>query len=477
MNWRKVRGFDAAEEDYIRLDHEKWIKENRIREIGRENGKQNQPGKNDANTDETPQKILDWVNERALQCQKDVSKYLTSIASALNQEGDRRTLEDMVRECETKINDIKIELNNEQLREQQRISLVEESLKENKQHYENFRTENGLKRPANYEHRKNAWFYIASIAVIEIFLNASLLMDVVPTGLIGSFSQMFLIVAVNIVTGSLVLGTLWRVVNHKKSLYRSLAWSGVLVVFVMIVLFNLLVGHFRETLLADQKSTLHASTADEVVASGDTQEAIEAQVLDRFFADPVGFEHFRTILLVLVGLMCFVIASWKGYQSDDPYPGYGPVDRHYKHTKNKYQQKFDQIMEQLEKIFSEGKATLEDRRHDIQIRKDHYSTQLLAGKRVCNEYTQNLRQYSNDLNWLLGSYYTANVESRTKPAPEWPERKLDPKVFDKPAFDPSSEVDFSDIHNKIHLLITEVQNEYQTVRNKFKSFNNIIDGT
>lgn len=477
MDGRKVRGFDAAEENYIRLDHEKWIKGNRIREIGREKGKHNQPSKNDANTDEVPQKILDWVNERALQCQKDVSKYLTSIASALNQEGDRRTLEDMVRECETKVNDIKIELNNEQLKEQQRISLVEESLKENKQHYENFRIENGLKRPANYEHRKNAWFYIASIAVIEIFLNASLLMDVVPTGLIGSFFQMFLIVAVNIVTGALVLGTLWRVVNHKKPLYRSLAWFGVVVVFVMIVLFNLLVGHFRETLLADQESTLHTSTADEVVESGDTQETIEAQVLDNFFADPVGFEHFRTILLVLVGLMCFVIASWKGYQSDDPYPGYGTVDRHYKHTKNKYQQKFDQIMEQLDKVFNEGKAILEDRRHDIQIRKDHYNTQLLAGKRVHNEYTQNLRQYSNDLNWLLGAYYTANTESRIKPAPEWPEQKLDPKVFDKPAFDPPPEVDFSDIHNKIHLFITEVQNEYQTVRNKFQSFNNIIDGT
>ena len=59
-----VPGWNGAKQEYVGLDCERWIRENGIREAGRENGKQEFPSSEAVQPDETYTKILDWVNKR-----------------------------------------------------------------------------------------------------------------------------------------------------------------------------------------------------------------------------------------------------------------------------------------------------------------------------------------------------------------------------------------------------------------------------
>ena len=75
-DWTTVPGWSGAKQEYVDLDCERWIRENGIREAGRENGKQEFPRPVAEQPDEMYMKILDWVNKRGKACHADVSKYL-----------------------------------------------------------------------------------------------------------------------------------------------------------------------------------------------------------------------------------------------------------------------------------------------------------------------------------------------------------------------------------------------------------------
>lgn len=82
-DWTTVPGWDGVKQEYIELDCEQWIRDNGIREAGRENGKQEFPPADAAQPDDMYAKILDWVNKRGKTCHAEVCKYLNQQRNAL----------------------------------------------------------------------------------------------------------------------------------------------------------------------------------------------------------------------------------------------------------------------------------------------------------------------------------------------------------------------------------------------------------
>ena len=471
--WGSEPGFDPASGKYIPLDLEKWIRGNKIREIGRSLGKKNLPHINEVHNDEIPAKIVDWVNSRGLQCQSAVSQYLTSIAGNLRILEDPADLEKSVKECKETAKNLQMKLDQEKKNGKSSLYRIVEDVRHSSDDLARFRSENDLKRLPDYSHRKNVLLTIAACAVIETLLNASLLMDVVPTGLLGSFLQMTLIVGVNILTGALAMGALLRAVNFRSPVKRSFSGLGLLLVISIIATFNLAVGHYRDALLFDQANTESSISTPDLSATLSKVNQIEKGILERFRTDPLGLDHFQSMLLVIVGLMFFAISSWKGYQRDDAYPGYGQKFRQHKKMEDRYHDEYLRTVDMLHGIYANDLDTLKDKRDHIGAKKDNYRTQYIEGERVVNEYEQNLKRYKLHLKQLLKAYYTANRETRTTEAPVWPELNLDQNIFVVPVFEPPSDIQLTGAYDKIHNLIMETQEYYELARNELIPLNEL----
>ena len=154
--------------------------------------------------------------------------------------------------------------------------------------------------------------YTSGVAAATMWrFNASLLMEVDPFGRLGSIMQMGLITAVNILVGALAMGFVLRCCNLVSGIQRTAAWLFIIVLVPLIGAFNLLVGHFRDSMQ---------------VALGDVVTnpfaMLENDAWPRMIADPLRLGSFQSSLLVILGVLFFGIAAWKGYRSDDSYPGY-----------------------------------------------------------------------------------------------------------------------------------------------------------
>lgn len=121
------------------------------------------------------------------------------------------------------------------------------------------------------------------------------------------------------------LGSLFRRKNLSAMDEKFVGWAS-LVVFVPLTLFcNSLFAAFRSAyqVLADPQDLMQLRDGFKIAQS----EAVRIFVLDFQFKDLSSF------LLFMTGVGLSIFAFWKGYTSDDPFPGYSKRDRALKAAK------------------------------------------------------------------------------------------------------------------------------------------------
>jgi hypothetical protein len=140
---------------------------------------------------------------------------------------------------------------------------------------------------------------ILSALVIETMLNSNLLADASSFGLIGGAIMAITISAINIVIGFS---------NHIGKARATIAYIcltfGALIIFV----FNLLIGHYREVLLENPDSSGVAAVS-------------------QFTEGMFNLTSIESIFLVFIGLIVSGLSYWKGMSQNDKYPGYSQVTK------------------------------------------------------------------------------------------------------------------------------------------------------
>lgn len=177
------------------------------------------------------------------------------------------------------------------------------------QEVENFKANNSLdtqgRHFADYPESNILHLAILFIAIlVEGVINASFFPQ--DLGLIGGFTIALFVSFVNVsvcfVTGWLFL----RRINHNKWYIKLL--GGAVFVAVLVFTFGLhsSVAHYRELVV-------HGPGLFDVVNF-----------------DPRGLRDIESLLLLAIGWVISVLAFWKGYTFDDPYPGFGRKYRKWK---------------------------------------------------------------------------------------------------------------------------------------------------
>ena len=452
--WDDVPGFNGQTGEYVRLDTDGWLKVHQIREKARKLGSDNFPGEAQPDFDEIHYKMLDWINHRARQCKQDVDKYLMDQKGMLNGIEEDEDLETCKEEADQIANAAVMEFGEQAEEGQNELNPVKTDLQNGWREYVKFRRRNRLERLAQDADVVTAVLWVLILFFIETVLNASLLMEVNPFGIIGAAMQMGLITGINILVGFLGVGRIFRYVNHVNTGKRLTGWLAGGALTALILGFNVAVGHFRDSMQAMAAR-----------AGIDPITMLENDAIPRLLEEPLGFDSFQTILLVLTGVLFFAIASWKGFRWDDPYPGYGPRTRRLESLKAVYAKRRKAAVHAARTRQEDAIHKLKDLQYKTKIKNDRWDELAERGRQVARNYSTHMHQYQHDLNYLIAAYRDENRQARTEPEPVFFSRpmQVDPMILEPPEFTPPEKVSTRSLMEHLHGKVTEVQKGYNQV--------------
>ena len=469
MDWDNEPGFDRKKEQFIQLDHGAWLKKHGIEDEGCRQGAANQPPSDADELDATEAKILAWVNRRALVCRGNVSGHLSDLERDLTDMEDSQGLVDLAQQAVRLETEGELALEREVANGRNELVSAQNAVREDNEDFGRFREQASLTRQADYDHRAGALPVILVCFVVEVILNATLLMEVNVFGLVGSSIQMALISFVNIGAAGVAMGALLRQRNHVARVRGMIAWVCMAILLTATVAFNLMIGHFRDSMQA----VVDDPTADVLSLGND--------VLERFVDGPLALDSFQSFLLALLGFVFFCIASWKWFQRDDAYPEYGRRHRQLEARKRDYVDRYDRSQAKLKKVYDESVSKLEDISEKLKIKLSKWSDICIRGQHLVDVYTVNLGQYAHDLDFLIQAYRGANKTARSEPSPPHFKRheQIDADILDKPpAFNPPAETNLSGVMEQVHRAVEQLQSVYREDARKYPTLDELdVDGT
>jgi len=262
---------------------------------------------------------------------------------------------------------------------------------------------------------------VAALALVEWISLAAFYAEGSDFGLLGG---VLIAMTLSIVNISLVLlaGGLLRYVNHGSGRRKALALTGVAVLYAGFLLVTFAAAHYRvatsDIAQSQPETAAPAGTSLPSHVAADFDQWRAARLAWRRFAgNPVGFDDVFSWILVVLAVVFGIFASYKGYRVDDPYPGYGQLDRElnarralYEGQKAEYcrlvDQVFDRILAEQARLFSDVKANIE-----------HYQELVSQSDDERRVFVHEVAEMQDACNILLKRYRQTNARARTSPAP------------------------------------------------------------
>jgi hypothetical protein len=272
-----------------------------------------------------------------------------------------------------------------------------------------FRATNGITDVATYPESKILhWGIIIALSFVETLVNAFFYRN--DTGLLGGFFVALAVAVVNM-GSSAGLGTLFRRKNLAEPSQKYFGWVA-LAIFVPFTLFcNSLFAAFRSAFEA-------TADAGDPAQLRDAFQIAWAQA-GGFFIGRFHFGDLSSFLLFMTGLILSIIAFWKGYTSDDPYPGHSARDRALKAAREA-ETKRQELVKQKVKDF------LVAHRNHVQglsgatgtmiTMLSHRTSALGHAKRALETNTTAIER---DYHLVLDAYRQANLAIRGTAPPEY----------------------------------------------------------
>jgi hypothetical protein len=143
----------------------------------------------------------------------------------------------------------------------------------------------------------------ALIIAIESAANAYFFGQASEAGLAGGFFYAIMISLVNVVFGFIAGALFLRQINHVQKWRMVIAMPPLIAMIVAAIVFNVIVGHYREALLKNP---------DEIMLD----------VVPNAMRNFLDLKSLESIILVMFGFCIFCLALYRGYKIWDRYPGY-----------------------------------------------------------------------------------------------------------------------------------------------------------
>ena len=255
---------------------------------------------------------------------------------------------------------------------------------EARQALENFKYKHDLHEPPIIA-ESEVWHWATLLALLfaETMINSFSFGEVSAMGLVGGFGQAFLFAIVNLALAYLA-GNFFKFKNHYDSNLRIAGWAVFAFFLIIIFLYNLFVGHYREALGAPDFETALSNTGT------------------NFAKDIFGISDGGALLLVVLGFIIAIIAFLKNYNFEDPYPGYSKIGKREQDAVIDLLARREEVrLPKLRKVYEEAIGKLRQLSFRYTEHVGMYDLMLSSKKRVVSDLSGSVQGFRGVLRELL----------------------------------------------------------------------------
>ena len=290
------------------------IKDLKIDDYAKKDGEKNLPRSDRKTLGATEEKILGFYNRITQDSKVFGTEYSNNVKQNIDNSG--------IMSVYAKIDNYKKTTTNwfnEKKKETKNFKyFTDEKIKEAVNRYKEFRKNNLLNRRASYP--VSTRFYTAqvfAIFVLECFINGWFLKEVTTQGLLGGLSIAIIISVFNVGFGYLYGKIIFPFKNHINSSKRLFGNLSIFLIGIWFLFVNFFTAHYRE----------------EVIVNNNVQ---MTEIFQKILENPMAINDIKSFMLLILGFAFGVAAVSYGYKSDDPYPGFGDVERHKDNIMKKF---------------------------------------------------------------------------------------------------------------------------------------------
>ena len=298
-----------------------------------------------------------------------------------------------------------------------------------------FRSVNDLKgRQADYPESTVYHFsWVAAIALIEWISLSSFYANGSDFGLLGGVLIAGTFSVVNLVL-MVVAGYCFRYINAPRDPLQRVYVSVAALCCVFFLFITFIAAHYRvavERLAAARLAGGDASTeADQFRA---TQDAWQ-----NFLANPVGLGDAWAWLVVIFAITFGLFALYKGFTSDDPFPGYRKVDQDAKRAAADYADKAAATRSAQSAVFDTARADLKRVTANAKLTIETFDKGIVAIDARIRSFEQFVDVAERNCNHVVMAYRQFNRYVVASPRPQYFDR---PVVLDAGLKAPLPDID------------------------------------
>ena len=301
--------------------------------------------------------------------------------------------------------------------------------------------------------------------IIETFASANLLGSVSRGGVIEGWMVASVLTVVNVLLG-IWAGRMWRFTHYNWGFVKLFAYAQAALCAAIALVWNDVAGHVRDVyVFAEKSGALEAP--DEAFATA------WRTMIER----PLPWESLPSAGLALVGIAVFLLTTYKSYTADDTFPGYGARHRNVESLRGRYQDDLNDALEELESTRNEANVAIEEIKNRYQMDQAGWESTLDKLRMIVEDYAVNLRQYNNDLAYLLAAYRSANLAARSASPPPFfdIEATIDEDVVQAPEFPVPAPPEWGDIPTKAKAGFARVEETYAQLRTRYQMLDRVVD--
>ena len=384
-------------QDFTFLDRDEFLSDNDVDALAKKEARVNLPATASKGMDANELTFTQQLTQAATAATMTLNNSLADIAkgvATIDVEAEKAELDNAV-------NKIEAELKKEYESQAEELEELKKDAELRQDDVDKFKKENKLKREAIY---KDSYLMMAATIlaalVIETGLNSSLLADASNFGLFGGASQAIIISVINISLGLVVGMGAWPKTNHIDKVQSTLGYFFLILGSSAVLVFNLLIGHYREVLLENPD--------DSGIAA-----------VQQFTEGMFNLTEIESIFLVVIGLLVAGLSFWKGMTQNDKYPGYAHVSKQRDLARELLYEAKEEALEELNTINQDCEQGLQKLLRKVTIDHSRCTTLISTFDQQQKLYESYIIDLAQTGEIAVSRYRQVNRSNRSDDAPAY----------------------------------------------------------
>lgn len=387
-------------ETFAEIDAKKASRELDLEARGRSAGQKQKSLEDSRILDETEQRIVDYIKreQRASHgALHDQIQIYGERLAALDFEGSLATVESAAVEAASEFR-VQARQGKDLLHARRR------DLQAMEQWRDTYQAENGLKRPAIYPDPPQKWLKIGILILLlagEMAINGNFLARGSSLGLVGGALEALAFASLNIIGTAIIAFFGIRQLGHRSAFRKAIGGLSIIVYVIFAVCLNLALAHYRE-----------------VAGEGTALDIASQAVIGRLADHPLSLAELKSWILFALGIGFSLAALIDVLSLDDPYPGYGRVDRRLRAVRDHFVETKAFVITSLAEVRDEAARAITEARRDLGVRRSEFEAIADHRQRLIRSFKNHEDHLEQTLNRLLAIYRTAYTAALERKPPE-----------------------------------------------------------